>query len=76
MLFNLLMLQVFDLSTSSFSLNWHLLDNFHCFNANGTNPIEQVNHLFFVVSKFISIEEFGDRRIFGFLFFVLVEYPF
>ena len=24
----------------------------------------------------ISVEKFGDRRIFGFLFFVLVEYPF
>jgi hypothetical protein len=32
--------------------------------------------VFFVVSKFVGIKEFGDRRIFGLLFLVLVEYPF
>lgn len=32
--------------------------------------------MFFVVRELVGIEEFGDRRIFGFLFFVQVENPF
>jgi len=39
----------------------HLLNDFYSFNADGANPIEQVNHLFFIVGKFVGVEEFGDR---------------
>jgi hypothetical protein len=52
---------------------WHLLNDRHRLNADGANLIEQVNHLFSVVSKFVGVEG-GDRGIFGFLFFVS-HYP-
>lgn len=54
----------------------HLLNDFHCFNADSADSLQQVDDVFFVVGKLVGIEEFGDRWIFGLLFFVLVEYPF
>jgi hypothetical protein len=40
---------------------WHLLHDRHRLNANGANAIEQVNHLFFVISEFVGVED-GDRE--------------
>jgi hypothetical protein len=54
---------------------WHLLDDFHRTNADSADPIEQVDDVFPVVRKLLGVKEFGDHRVFGFLFFVLVEYP-
>lgn len=54
----------------------HLLDDFHRLYTNGTDPLQQVDDLFFVVGKLVSIEQFGDRRIFGLLLLVLVKDPF
>lgn len=53
----------------------HLLDDFHGFDADGADSIEQINHLFFVVGKFVGIEFGADSGGFGGLFFVLVEDP-
>ena len=54
----------------------HLLDDLYCFDADGADSLQQVDDVFFVVGKLVGIEEFGDRWVFGPLFFVLVEYPF
>ena len=43
----------------------HLLDDFHCFDADGADSLQQVDDMFFVVGKLVGIEEFGDRRIFS-----------
>jgi hypothetical protein len=39
----------------------HLLNDRHRLNANSTDPLQQINDLFFVVSEFVGVEEFGDR---------------
>lgn len=54
----------------------HLVDDVHGFDADGADPLEQVDDVLFVVGKAISVEQFADGGVAGFLFFVLVEYPF
>jgi hypothetical protein len=54
----------------------HLLNNLHRAIADGADPLQQINDVFFIIGKFVSVEQFGDRRVFRGLFFVLVEYPF
>jgi hypothetical protein len=34
----------------------HLLDDFHGFDADGADPIEPVDDVFFVVGKFVGVE--------------------
>jgi len=54
----------------------HLLDDLHHANASGTDPLQQVDDVFFVVGKFIGVEELGDRRSFSLLLFVLSKHSF
>jgi len=54
----------------------HLVDDVHGFDADGANPLQQVDDVLFVVGKAVGVEEFADGGVAGFLFFVLVEYPF
>lgn len=48
---------------------WHVLDDFHCANADGTDALEQINDLFFVVGEAIGVELFADGGLAGVLFF-------
>jgi hypothetical protein len=50
----------------------HLLDDFHCTDADGAASLEQVDPLRFVVGKFVGVELFANGGSFGFLFFGLV----
>jgi len=52
------------------------LNDFHGFDADGANSLQSINYLLFIVRKFVRVEQFGDRGVFGFLFFVLIEDPF
>jgi hypothetical protein len=51
----------------------HLLNNLHCADADSADPLQQVDNVFPIVSKFVGIEKLGDRWVFGFLLFVLVD---
>lgn len=50
----------------------HLLHDFHSFDANGTDALNQIDRPFFVVGKAISIKQFANGGVFGGLFFVLI----
>ena len=54
----------------------HLVDDVHGFDADGADALEQVDDVVFVVGEAVGVEQFADGGVFGFLFFVLVEYPF
>lgn len=54
----------YSLSVSD-AIFWHLLDNFHCSNADSADSLEPINHLFFVIGKLVGIEFFADGRISG-----------
>ena len=53
----------------------HCTNNFHSFDTNGANPLQQINNLGFIISKTISIKIFGNSFISVFFFFVLVKNP-
>ena len=55
---------------------WHLLGDFHRPDTDGADSLQQVDDVFFVVGKFVGVEQVGDRRVFECLFFVLVKYSF
>ena len=53
----------------------HRLRDAHGFHAYGGDAQQQVDDLFLVVGEAIGVEFFADGGVFGFLLFVLVEYP-
>ena len=55
-----------------FSLIGHLIDDFHCLNADTANSPKQFNYLFFVIFKLVGVEFFSNRRVRRFLFLILV----
>jgi hypothetical protein len=54
----------------------HQIHNRNRFHAHRRHTRQQVDHLFLVVDEAVGVELFADGRVFGFLFFVLVENPF
>jgi len=41
----------------------HLLDDFHCTDTDGADPLEQIDYMLFVVGKFVGVELFVDGGI-------------
>jgi hypothetical protein len=54
----------------------HCANNHRCLNAHRRHTHQQVDYFLFVVGEAVRIELLADGRVFGFLFFVLVENPF
>ena len=57
------------------TLDWHLFDNFHRIDRDGTDAAQEVDNGFFVIGEFVGVEFLGDGGVFGFLFFVAFEDP-
>ena len=51
----------------------HRVSDHNCPHAHRRHAHEQVDDFFFVVSEAVGVELFAEGRVFGFLFFVLVE---
>lgn len=51
-----------------------MIDNLHCANANSGHSFEQVDHLFFMVVKFVGVETLADGGVLRRFFFVLEIY--
>ena len=44
----------------------HFTHDFHCLNADGADALEQINRLFFIIGKLVSVKAFGNGCVRGF----------